>query len=541
MTQSLDCLFIYTPKFKNYGCLAAAGEEIHGLFLPMGLLAIADFIERHGQRTKIIHLGIEWIKDRHFSLRGYLEKTQPRTVAMPLHWDLQAYDAMRVAKAVKDVNSNVNIILGGFTASFFDLEIMENFKEIDAIIRGDGEKPLLAFLNKSESKDYSSVPNLTWRQKNKIIRNSLTYVADKNDLDSFNFANLSLLENHSLYVRYTNYANWNWFKDLPKLINKRRTFEKPVFFPLPLGRGCAADCSHCGGGSAAQKIINNRQGFILRSPNKIIDSIKEAKKYGYKGIFVYVYPEAGRRNAKYLVEIFEKIKQENIDIGCFMECPDLPNEELIAKFKETFGNHRHSGIRIFINSASEELRRLNKGYSFPNESVLNTLSFIQRLKIDTELYFLLDLPYNKIEYFWETIRLQQSLRKNFKCISKIYNFPIQMQPASLVYLFPSRFGVVGKLKSFLDFYKFHRDSSKENFFKLGYSLPDFFDGCRIYSNKVKNKEDDFEVKLQKLRCRYACNLVEYAPILRWGTQKIICNMLGFLWSLKHKEGVDIVN
>jgi radical SAM superfamily enzyme YgiQ (UPF0313 family) len=501
----------------------------------MGLMSIADWVNRNGYKSRIIHLGIEWIKDTNFSLHKYLLEKRPQVIAISLHWDIQSYDVISLVQKTKALLPEAITILGGFTASFFDVEIMKNFAQVDAIIRGDGEKPLLSFLNNMNSGDYSSVPNLTWRQNGRIIRNKISYVATKEDLDNFNFTNFSLMENYNLYIKYATPSAWSWFKDLPRSVNIGRIYKRPAAFPLPLGRGCVADCSHCGGGSTAQRLISGRNGFTPRAIDKIAESIKEVKSYGYENIFVYVYPELVRGENKFLISLFREIKNRGIDIGCFMECPDLPNENLIIAFKETFGKSKYSAVRIFANCYSEYVRRLNKGYNYSNKGLLRMLDFINKKNISTELYFLLGLPYDNVKNMRDAYKFQRFLKKKFKSISKIYNFPLLMQPGSLVYLYSPKFGIFNRLRSFSDFYKFHhKETPKRFFFKVGYSMPHFFNGLDTVQSGIKNNRDDklFEIKLHKLRCRYFCNLIYYFPFLKCGTQRLICNFIGFLWSLK---------
>lgn len=47
-----------------------------------------------------------------------------------------------MAKIVKEKCPQTFITLGGFTASYFAQEIMENYPFIDSIIKGEGEIPI---------------------------------------------------------------------------------------------------------------------------------------------------------------------------------------------------------------------------------------------------------------------------------------------------------------------------------------------------------------------------------------------------------------
>jgi hypothetical protein len=161
----MDCLFLHIPKLRNYYRPIDQFTWIN--FLPMGLLGLADLLERHQVSAQIVHMGVEWIENRNFSILDYIEEKKPKVVAMDLHWHHQSFDVMEIAKKVKSTFPSIRLLLGGFTASFFHEEIMRNFDAIDGVIRGEGEAPLLEYVQAivQGGEDLFSVPNLTWRRK----------------------------------------------------------------------------------------------------------------------------------------------------------------------------------------------------------------------------------------------------------------------------------------------------------------------------------------------------------------------------------------
>ncbi|MDP3017658.1 MAG: cobalamin-dependent protein, partial [Deltaproteobacteria bacterium] len=123
--KQVDCLFLHVPKLKNY--YRPIGEFIWINFLPMGLLGLADLLQRNNISTQIVHVGVEWIEDPHFSLVDYIKEKSPRIVALDLHWHHQSFDVMEVARKVKTAFPSTYLLLGGFTASFFHEESMRTF------------------------------------------------------------------------------------------------------------------------------------------------------------------------------------------------------------------------------------------------------------------------------------------------------------------------------------------------------------------------------------------------------------------------------
>jgi hypothetical protein len=97
MKESLDLLIIHVPKFSNY--YRPFGEYMTVNLLPMGTLALADLASQKGYKTKILHLGLEWIENQVFSPSVFMKDKEVKGVAIPLHIHQQSYDLNRSALA----------------------------------------------------------------------------------------------------------------------------------------------------------------------------------------------------------------------------------------------------------------------------------------------------------------------------------------------------------------------------------------------------------------------------------------------------------
>jgi radical SAM superfamily enzyme YgiQ (UPF0313 family) len=199
--EKVDCLFLHVPKLKNY--YRPIDQFIWINFLPMGLLGLADLLHRQNISTQIIHLGVEWVENPHYSVLEEIKEKSPRIIALDLHWHHQIYDVMEMVKKLKAAFPSTYLLLGGFTASFFHEEIMRNFDSVDGIIRGEAEIPLVelvkAILQRKE--EFFSIPNLTWRKKGRVFVNPISYAASEEDLNRLSFNNplLSITKRISLY------------------------------------------------------------------------------------------------------------------------------------------------------------------------------------------------------------------------------------------------------------------------------------------------------------------------------------------------------
>ena len=107
--EKVDCLFIHVPKLQNY--YRPIGQFIWINFLPMGLLGLADLLQRNNISAEVVHLGVEFIEDPSFSVLDHIQKKNPRIVAFDLHWHHQSYDILEKARKVKETFPSVYLLL----------------------------------------------------------------------------------------------------------------------------------------------------------------------------------------------------------------------------------------------------------------------------------------------------------------------------------------------------------------------------------------------------------------------------------------------
>ena len=139
--QELDCLIIHTPKFNNY--YKPVGQFMWVNYMPLGLLGIADYLDRNGMKCRVLHQGVEKMNRKSWQLQDSLKAVSAPVIALSLHWHYQAHDVIESCKKIREIHPGTYIVLGGSTASFFHYEIVRDFNCVDGVIRGDGESPLL--------------------------------------------------------------------------------------------------------------------------------------------------------------------------------------------------------------------------------------------------------------------------------------------------------------------------------------------------------------------------------------------------------------
>ncbi len=101
---------------------------------------------------------------------------KPDVVAFSTYcWNIELVKVM--SKCIKDMNSNIKVVLGGPEVSYNSQELLEEFHYIDVIIRGEGEvtfNELMTYFYLCKN-DLSQVQGITYRDQN----NRIQYTKDR--------------------------------------------------------------------------------------------------------------------------------------------------------------------------------------------------------------------------------------------------------------------------------------------------------------------------------------------------------------------------
>ncbi|OGP94574.1 MAG: hypothetical protein A2Z19_08130 [Deltaproteobacteria bacterium RBG_16_54_18] len=524
--KKIDCLLVHAPKFDNW--YKPLGDFIWINYLPMGIFALADNLEQHGYPAEIVHLGIEWIEDHDFDLMAYIEKRRPVVVALSLHWHYQSYDVITVAEAIKARFPDIFVCAGGFTASYYHREIVEDFPCLDAVIQGDAEEPLLRLVEqvKKDKLALHKVPNLTWRSNGRIIENEAFYCATEAQLDALRFTNLALLKHHETYVNYFGHP-FMWKKNFSKKANFNKLSIGSKTFPLAIGRGCPMTCTWCAGSVLSQRFITRRTKPIYRSIAKILESIQEALSYGYETMYVVFdpYPD----NHAFFIELFAKIREKDMHCEMVFECHGLPTRPFMDAFHATFP-HEESFLCISPDTGSERVRRMHKHGFYSNQELLDCLQYLQELGVNSEVFFTYGIPGETPDDLQETIRLKRFIKRTFKRVRCIRVLSIEIEPGAPWHMDPQKYGIQHDRPHFRDFYRAHSSKYNQTYSSLGYFIPNYFPG----GNGAQDIAS-FEQALQKIKCRHFCFLNPNAR--RSGpawTGRLFCNVLALIDKIRQR-------
>jgi radical SAM superfamily enzyme YgiQ (UPF0313 family) len=515
---AVDFLFVHVPKCSNY--YRPADDFMFINYIPMGVFALADWLDRNGVATRINHLGLETILDGSYSIVERVRASGAKIVGLSLHWHYQSFDVLDVATKIKGACPDVAIVLGGFTASRFPSEILQNFPCVDAIIVGDAEAGVIPFARAvlAGRRDFSAVPNCVWRREGRIIDNGITYSASTADLDALDFANLGLLDHHEHYRDYFRLPMF-WMNNatLKENLNRRIGAEKN--FPLALGRGCRVNCTFCGGSQRAHKRLFNRDVPVFRSATAVVDSMEKALAYGYTGFIACFDPCPGEDG--FLRDMMAEVRRRGLKCGLGFECWGLPTRAAIDDFKRTFVM-KDSYLALSPESGCEDIRRRNKGFYFSNQELFETLDYLEANDIPVVVYLTAGLPGETREDLEKTVAFAREVNARYRRILQgVFCLPVQIEPGSMMFEDPAAHGVNSTRKSFMDFYRSHEASDSGPFDYLGYGTDSLAqDPATLASSILEHRCKNFCIIAPKLLGRF--------PAPTW-VGRLICGRLHKRW------------
>jgi radical SAM superfamily enzyme YgiQ (UPF0313 family) len=172
--------------------------------IPVGLPALINLLKQNGVIVRGINYSLERQINPTFEFRDWLKQfPAARIILIDLHWYEHCYGAIQTARLCKEILPQAYTVLGGLSASGFSSQILEQIPEVDFIIRGDAEQPLLALVQRilqtGQSPHFTDIPNLSYRQGEAIVENDCTYCATTSDLDALDFADIDFMDHSSDY------------------------------------------------------------------------------------------------------------------------------------------------------------------------------------------------------------------------------------------------------------------------------------------------------------------------------------------------------
>jgi radical SAM superfamily enzyme YgiQ (UPF0313 family) len=338
----------------------APGGHIFSRFaLPrIGIFILGTMMKNRGWNVEIVVEDIEQVKESDYSDADIVGISTITPTAM---------NAYKIADEVKKLG--IPVIMGGPHVTF---EADEALAHSDFVIRGEGELPLMKFMDAWENGDgYDKVPNLSYRRNGKIIHNPLN--AFESNLDQFPLCDFTLIKS----------------KKSLKVI------------PIQTSRGCPYDCSFC----SVTGMFGKKYRF--RSTAHIIE---ELRSYKDSGKFIFFYDDHFGANKKRAKELLEAIIRENLGFKWSTQIRvDVAKDlELLRLMKKAGCHTLFIGIESFN---PESLKEMKKHQTV--EEIINAMKVINSFNINIHGMFVHGFDQDT----WESVKTTLKFAKKLKISS----------------------------------------------------------------------------------------------------------------------------
>jgi radical SAM superfamily enzyme YgiQ (UPF0313 family) len=415
--------------------------------IPVGVVGFVNLLRSQGWRVVGLNLPLEKVLDPVFDLAVWLRKQpQPKLVLIDLHWYEHSFGAIDVARTVKSVWPATPVVIGGLTASNFAEEILTKFPVIDYIIRGDAEKPLRLLAEHccgGGTFPLEQIPNLLYRASGQPRQTQRTYFASTEDLDALDFVSTDWLLHHASYAALQHYGGGSI--DLHNPVNKGHW--------LTIGRGCVFNCIYCGGGKKSHQELAGRNGYVMRTPDKVVADIARLHELGYHQVALSLDPATF--GPEWWRPFFAGLRAGDVQIGIYNEFFQSPAPEFLDALGGS-ADLRHTEVAISPLSGDEEVRRKN-GKFYTNERFLAMLGKLKEYEIPIFIYFSLNLPGETPATFRKTLKLAEQVGQIYPHhLLRMLNPCHTLDPLSPMSRQPAAFGMTVTYQTFEDYYNYCR-------------------------------------------------------------------------------------
>ncbi|MBU1109297.1 MAG: B12-binding domain-containing radical SAM protein [Candidatus Riflebacteria bacterium] len=304
--------------------------------------------------------------------------------------------ALELARTVKRIRSNLNVVLGGIHPTLHAREILENCPEVDFIVIGEGEESFVSLLDvlvKKESQDFKHINGFGYRENGKVFINPRLEYKNRDAIDKMGTLDYS-------HVDFSKYHS----EDMDSWYNPR---EHNIICAAPLitSLSCPYNCNFCS--------IHAMHGPSNTYRHRSVDNVLEELKFLYyerQIRYFYVVDDCSTCNKKKALELYGKIAASGMKISLeFQNGLNLRSldDEIIDAIVEA-GMIRGG---LAVESGSDLIRNKVIGKGLNTEKIFSVCNRFKNKHPHVWLiaFFIVGLPEETIETLEETLSLVNKL------------------------------------------------------------------------------------------------------------------------------------
>ena len=419
MFSRADLVFLHAPSvydFRKHSILYGPVSDLVPStpvfeMYPIGFTTMAEYLERHGLRVRIVNLAVRMLNDANFDPEAMVKKLNPVAFGIDLHWLPHAHGALAVAEMVKKHHPNTPVIFGGFSSTYFHEELIR-YPFVDFVVRGDSaEEPirqLMAHLSgQSKAPALKDVPNLTWKDRSGDVQiNPHSYRPETLDNVMLDYRYVVRAA-----VRDMDMSNYVPFKDW---------LDYPIMAALSC-RGCTQSCVICGGSSAAFKKMHGRERPAFRDPLMLAADVRRISRMSRGPVFILGdLRQAGRDYAQRFFEAMHGFEGPIIT-----EVFSPASREFLSDMAKAMPNFT---LEVSLESHDPVVRKaFGKNYSNePMERTLQDALDVGANRLD--VFFMSGLPQQTAASVLQTVDYCEDLVKRFGTDGRLAPFISPLAP-----------------------------------------------------------------------------------------------------------------
>jgi len=400
---------------------------------PLGFVSLSSYLNQHGYDVRIVNIASKMVSNPHYDAEKEIKNLKAKAFGIDLHWLPHAQGSLELAKIVKKYHPQTPVIFGGLSSTYFHQELI-GYPQVDFVIRGESaEVPLLHLLSALQNgvenptkggDNFSSVPNLTYKENGKIKTNQMSYVPE--DLNEFSIDYTYVIRS---VIKYRDFLGYLPFSDWGKY---------PITAVFTC-RGCTYHCPTCGGSFEAYQEFCHRRKPAYRDPELIASDINQISRY-FKGP-IFVIGDIFQPGKKYAQEFLDLLKKQKVDNHLVLEFFDIPNHESLKSIASSIP---HFNFQLSPESHDQKIRS-HFGRPYENQRMEEFIRSALELGCQRlDLFFMIGLPYQNYQSVLDTVEYCDHLLGRFGKEKRLHPYiaPLApfVDPGSCVFENPEKFG-----------------------------------------------------------------------------------------------------
>jgi B12-binding domain/radical SAM domain protein len=339
---------------------------------PFGFTTMATALHAQGRKVRIVNLASMMLNDKSLDVERLISKLDSKVFGIDLHWLPHAQGSLEIAKIVRRLHPDAKILFGGYSSTYYHRELI-SYDQVDLILRGDStEVPICELMDALENgSDLSKVQNLTWKDRDGMHVNPLTFVPD--DLDYLDVDYGWIIRS---VIRHRDLEGFKPFKDWDR-------YPLTAVFTV---RGCNVQCGVCGGSCSAMRGFLGRSRPAFRSPEKVAEDIFNIQSYLRTPTFVVGDLRQGGKH--YSERFYRRAKELGVKNPVVLEIFTPAPEDFFRTAQENLPAY---SVEFSPDSHDEIVRRAS-GRNFDTPSMERTVqSALKHGAERLDLFFMIGL------------------------------------------------------------------------------------------------------------------------------------------------------